>query len=382
MEQQTDRLGTPARGETSLRHRFLPTRAGVIELLVLFALLLLIERLAMAPGEFAKLQPHPYWLPVILLSLQYGTADGVLAAAVAILISVVVGWPSQGVGEDFYRYIIRVWAVPIGWIMTSIVIGEVRARQRSQLTELKTALDTSREQASDITSHCYKLEEKIQRLERDFATTENYSVDSLAAALHDLHRGDAVSWQATIARVHGGLIGAGVLTVVLKSDQAFVTIAQASAGAGQASPLGNTLAHAPHAELLRLLEALTGGGSALNADRPDDARTLDGLAALAVPFGEPVPRVAGLRPRLAGALLLDGIAPDKLSIDTEHRLELLAREIGQALAARGSEDLVEGAGESNWIVPRDAVVSDSADEAGTDPQPPRRIGVIARFGRA
>ncbi|HRD76373.1 MAG TPA: hypothetical protein PK264_10590, partial [Hyphomicrobiaceae bacterium] len=42
-----------------------------------------------------ELHPHPFWLPVLLLSLQYGTPSGLAAAGVAILATFALGWPEQ-----------------------------------------------------------------------------------------------------------------------------------------------------------------------------------------------------------------------------------------------------------------------------------------------
>ena len=250
MDRDSDNGSKVTGKDTLTRHRFLPTRAGVVELVVLFAILMIIERLLLSPGEFAKLQPHPYWLPVILLSLQYGTADGVLAAAVAIVAGIIIGSPTQGVGEEYYRYLIRVWAVPIAWITTAIIIGEIRARQRSQFVELNRDLWKAREQSGDITKHCYRLEEKIQRLEREFATVEANSLDSLTAALEDLAHGDANEWRSALIRVHRGLMGTGSISLYLRRDDAVTRVATAdmpviSASTENTAPLATALQQLP-----------------------------------------------------------------------------------------------------------------------------------------
>ena len=376
MTQQSDQQAPEAtRGDILTRHRFLPTRAGIIELIILFGLLIAVETVIMSPGDFAKLQPHPYWLPVILLSLQYGTADGVLAAATAIVVGLLLGWPSQGIGEDYYRYVIRVWAVPIAWIMASIVIGEVRARQRSQIVELTRGLATARQQAETITDHCYKLEDKIQRLEREFATIEAASLGALAASLHDLQRGTPREWQTALARAHRNLVAAGSVELLLRAGDAYVPVAWTAAD-GQPAVAG-----LPAAALAGLLDRTIEGRRALSALDPQDAAELDGLVAMAVPVSTAIaePRSGDTQMgRAAGVLLLAGLAPEHLTTDTENRLALLAREIGQALAVRGYEDLVEQADRSRYILRTTTpeVATGSPDTAA------RRIGLFPRFGRA
>lgn len=366
--------GSKAAGERTLtRHRFLPTRAGVIELIVLFAILLVIERLLLSPGEFAKLQPHPYWLPVILLSLQYGTADGVLAAAIAIVAGFVMGSPTQGIGEEYYHYLIRVWAVPIGWITSSILIGEIRARQRSQFVELMRDLATARNQSEEITQHCFKLEDKIQRLEREFATIEATSLDTLVAALGDLSAGDANEWKGALLRAHHGLIGAGSVSLILRREDALTRVATSTI---PSSALQETLpAEAPSSPLpmLPIIEAVMIHRRTLNATRLDDARVADGVAAMAAPVSiEPSGRTLGV-------LVLDRLPPEKLTSDTEKRLDLFAREIAFALSRRGYDDLIERADPGSSILASDGLrVSETGGSEGAG----RRLGLLQRFGRA
>ena len=384
-----------ARGSELSRHRFLPTRTGIIELVILFAALAVIDRLIMTPGDFAKLQPHPYWLPVILLSLQYGTADGMLAATVAILLDLALGWPSQGVAEDYYRYVVRVWAVPICWILTAIVIGEVRARQRTRIIELTGALDETRRQAADITGHCYKLDEKIQRLEREFATAEAFSLDALAAALRDLHHGDAGAWTESLGRVHRGLIGCGNLSLFVRTDRAYVQVAHVSASPEHEPAAVVSPRDGGRGSLSALLETVVAGQQALNALNRDDAASLDGVAAMAIPLtGAPLftSEASGAdakafeasafeaRQPLLGALLLDGLPVERLTIDTQNRLELLQREVVQALTARGVDDLIDAAGPSAHIDLGRADPHATAPSAGGSQG--RRLGIFPRFGRA
>lgn len=374
---------TDTTGDHALsRHRYLPTRAGVIELVILFGLLVMIDRLLMQPGDFAKLQPHPYWLPVILLSLQYGTADGVLAAATAILVNLALGPSSQGIAEDYYRYLMRVWSVPVAWILTAVVIGEVRTRQRSRMTELIGALAQARQQSAEITTHCQRLEDKIQRLERGFATDENFSLDGLAASLRELHIASAPSWTASLARAHRGLVGVGTLSLFVRSDRGFVRIARIPdvTAATVRAPAGTDGA-ADRAALVALLQRMA-DGRALSATRLDDARLLDGVAAMALPLRIAVdnPRRdtdPDGRERCNAALLLEGIDAAHLTADVESRLDLLKREIAGALTAQTVEQLASAAG-------ADARIDLASREMGPDDAEGggRRLGIFPRFGRA
>lgn len=314
---------------TLTRHSFLPTRSGVVELVALFALLLAVEWLWLSPGDLAKVEPHPFWLPVVLLSLQYGTADGLLAAAAAILLSLLTGLPSQGVEEDYYRYLIRVWSDPVGWIIAAVVIGEIRARQRSQMAELRRDLAQSRIQAGEITAHCHRLDQKVLRLERELASIEAVSLDGLVAALADLRRPGGDAWRQAFSRAHRAALGSGVCTVLVDDGRGLVTAARSVLGA-EAPGIAPQL----HAEVLRRLLAEPRTFSAL---RSADAEVLgDGALLAGALCGSP-----GSRP--VGLLVVGGLESGLLQGEVERRFDLLRRELGQALAERRIEELLEAA---------------------------------------
>ena len=50
------------------------------------------------PGEanLTALSPQPFWIPVILLSAKYGTTSGLIAAGLAVALSIATGLNSIG----------------------------------------------------------------------------------------------------------------------------------------------------------------------------------------------------------------------------------------------------------------------------------------------
>src|SRR5262249_28579364 len=77
----------------------LPPGIALVELLVLLVVPILLEWLVPGFPDLTQIQPHPYWFPILLLSLQYGTVSGFLAAIVAITGAWLIGWPEQDIGE-------------------------------------------------------------------------------------------------------------------------------------------------------------------------------------------------------------------------------------------------------------------------------------------
>ncbi|WP_198912797.1 hypothetical protein, partial [Streptococcus agalactiae] len=54
-----------------------------LEFVALFGLLLLADHMVAGGTAFAGIQPNPYWLPVLVMALAYGTEAGLLAAFLA-----------------------------------------------------------------------------------------------------------------------------------------------------------------------------------------------------------------------------------------------------------------------------------------------------------
>ena len=156
----------------------LPPLGAVVELLVLVALIAGLGRLI--PGlDVASLEPSPYWIPVLLLSLQYGTVAGLLAAAVATCLYAFNGFPEQSIGENLFAYFLRIWASPMLWIGVAVLLGQFRLRQIEVKQDLRRQLDQRTGEASTLAKYVRQLEAKCLTLERQ--ATQGRSVADLAS---------------------------------------------------------------------------------------------------------------------------------------------------------------------------------------------------------
>ncbi len=106
------------------------------EFVVLFELLLLADRLLAGGTAFAGIQPNPYWLPVLIMALAYGTEAGLLAAflASATWLTRVQGALAPG---DYLDRLLQLSLTPLLWFLVAALVGEVttlRARRTERLT--------------------------------------------------------------------------------------------------------------------------------------------------------------------------------------------------------------------------------------------------------
>ncbi|AWN39932.1 hypothetical protein [Methylobacterium durans] len=159
---------------------------GKYEACFLFLLLMIIEWIIPGPASLAQIAPHPFWIPVVLLSVQYGSGTGLVVAALAAGLSWAAGWPPQTSQEDFYTYSLRVWREPVLWILCAIVIGGLRNRQIRERLALEERLRITEEQRDTIAGFCNELQEHAAVHERRAATARSGSLEAGLASLQQL----------------------------------------------------------------------------------------------------------------------------------------------------------------------------------------------------
>jgi polysaccharide biosynthesis protein PelD len=160
----------------------LPPVFALVELTI-FAAIVFAEY-AWAPfPDLTKLNPHPYWLPVLLISLQYGTLSGLLAASIAIIGTVLIGLPEQDIGEAYFNYLIRAWAQPVLWLVVALLLGAFRMRQIEQRDDLLNQVDDLEHQGRLLDEHAGDLQSRCDRLERELVTKARPDPERLLDAL-------------------------------------------------------------------------------------------------------------------------------------------------------------------------------------------------------
>jgi hypothetical protein len=94
-------------------------------------------------ARFVDIAPHPFWIIVLLLSVQYGTVAGLLAAATSTVVLLAGNLPPQLFSQDVYEYVFALSQRPLLWFAAAAVLGElrmgqIRERDTSRLKEGKT----------------------------------------------------------------------------------------------------------------------------------------------------------------------------------------------------------------------------------------------------
>lgn len=177
-----DDMPDSQRGPVTTGIPVFPPLTALIETAVLFILIFGLDALMPALG-LLDISPHPFWIPVLLVSLQYGTVSGFIAAAIAIALTFFAGLPEQDIGENLFAYFLRVWGQPILWIGVALLVGQFRMRQLAAKYELRLINDALMRQRDDLARFSGDLRSRIETLEQELATRHSAAPHATAAIL-------------------------------------------------------------------------------------------------------------------------------------------------------------------------------------------------------
>lgn len=316
----------------------LPPVSALAEIVILFALIYGAEQ-ATPNLSVLDLSPHPFWIPVLLVSLQYGTISGFIAAAAAIGLSLFAGFPEQDIGENLFVYFVRVFGQPILWISVALLVGQFRMRQLGAKQELRIANRALGVQRDDLAHHAQQLRGRVERLEQELATRYGAPPHAGAAVLaQTMAVGgfiEEASRQSTLQHAAVGLFPEAVITAYRVREGALTEFAVCGRSL-QSGPRMRIPAEAP------LYRNVIGKGRAVSIldAAGEDILAGTGLAAVPIPAAacdlslasatdeafdaaaEPPTAPGRLLP--FGILVIEQARPDTITPEGILALELLA----------------------------------------------------------
>lgn len=163
-------------------------RNALLELAAFLFAAAAIDVWLLQPGTLASLKPHPFWIPIILISLQYGTIDGLVAVAASTMTLWLLDWPKPHPNEEYFVYLSRTLSEPTLWLGSAVLIGEFRLRQIGAARRLSASRDRIDHERKLLAAHLTDTYGRVERLELQLAGTRPDSSAELLEALSMLHR--------------------------------------------------------------------------------------------------------------------------------------------------------------------------------------------------
>ena len=124
--------------------------AALLEIAAFLGTALAVDMLFALGDRFASLTPHPFWIIVLLVAVQYGAKEGLIAALAATAALLIGNLPEQGFSEELYDWLLRASREPLLWVFAALLLGEIRDAHRWERERLRELLAASREQAEGI----------------------------------------------------------------------------------------------------------------------------------------------------------------------------------------------------------------------------------------
>jgi polysaccharide biosynthesis protein PelD len=299
-------------------------RNALIELAVFLGAAAIVQLSVLDPGTLASLRPHPFWIPVVLISLQYGTMDGIAAVAASIITRWLLGWPLLGADEDYLAYVSRALYEPVLWLGAAIIIGEFRLRQIGENRRLRAQLDELDRQRELLARHVTDTNEHVRRLELRLSASHPHRAVELIDALSILHSSEIyeVRFQIAVATCGKIALGADTLSLFQLSEAALnATVQIRSEGA----PVGLSCFHPGDP----LFDRIVRDHAVLSILRDQDRDPLGEHGIFAAPICAPCTG------KVLGMLKIEHMSPPEVTPAAEHRVVTLCHHLALALDRPG-----------------------------------------------
>ena len=294
-------------------------RVALIELALFFGLALGLDWLLGSGLRFEGVQPHPFWIPVLLLAMQYGTSEGVLAALAASLALRLGNLPPQSIAQDFYQYLYVLTREPILWLVAGVLVGELRMRQLREREELRANLALARKEAEAITRSYRALKSVKENLETRVAGQLRtvFTLYQAAKAIDKLDEGEVMLGVADLVRT------------VMKPDKFSLfllnnDVLESVTNEGWDDEQDTYARWFDHSSTL--FETVIGRQRQICVTRLEDERILAGEGVLAGPL------ISSDTGEVVGMVKIESLGFTDLSVNTVENFRILCEWIGTALA--------------------------------------------------
>lgn len=130
--------------------------AAMVEMLLGLIVLTVFDAVFLQGDRFWSINPHPFWIVVLVMAVQYGTGEALLAAILSTLFLLLGNVPEAAEGVGRYEWLYSVSVNPILWLVAGWALGEIRQRHIRERNHLARELDDSHER-EQLISDSYKF---------------------------------------------------------------------------------------------------------------------------------------------------------------------------------------------------------------------------------
>ncbi len=299
----------------------------VIELVFGFGALAVLDWWLTGGTGFARIQPNPYWLPVLVMALAYGTGPGVIAAAIASALWLAHVHDAGG-ERDYLDHLFHLSLPPLLWFVAAVAIGEVTILRTGRHARLERRERVARRNVARLTEAFDTLSRTNRRLQVKIAT-ESGTLGHVICTATGLSSTDPAARRDAIVRLIALAAQTEDFTCYrIVGDEARAWL-RATQAAGRRDVLPTTL-----------IDRLLRRRNILHVAQRNDRAALDGIGVVAIPLND---RETG---NLVGCLVLHALPFAALNASRAAELSEIGSWLTPLLAdtLRGAQRAVRPAG--------------------------------------
>jgi len=185
---------------------------------IIFLALIVADILFAGTTDIAHLKPHPFWIPVLYITVQYGSRAGVSVAAVATVVLCVILRPERASILDLYDHYLAVLAEPVLWLLAALFLGQISDSRSEQADALNQRLEVALSERGRVAEHAVELTNRIADVERALASRIERSAAETMDALYRLQSAPAEATDAYLRKAACSLLGPCHLSLYVFDD--------------------------------------------------------------------------------------------------------------------------------------------------------------------
>ena len=156
--------------------------SALVETIGLLLILVLVDQFLFKGNRFWDMNPHPFWIVVLLIAVQYGTNEGLIAAGLATVFYLVGNTPPVAEELSHYDRLYAIGLNPILWFVAAWILGELRGRHMREREHLARELDDANQRESVISDSYSFVRGRKEALEVQLSGQLISSVEAYRAA--------------------------------------------------------------------------------------------------------------------------------------------------------------------------------------------------------
>lgn len=242
--------------------------------MLIFAALVGLDAWLTGSSGFARVQPNPLWIPVLVMALAYGTGPGIVAAAIAS--GLWLAHADDGLGRDYLDHLFHLSLQPLMWFVTAVAVGEVTIIRLARHARLERRGRVASRNVARLTKAFDALSGTNRRLQVQI-TTEGRTIGHVIATAARLTTLDPVERRGAIAHLIGLAARSDDFTCFrVTADEARAWL-RSSKSSGRRDVLP-----------VALVERLIRRRGIVHVARRSDRAALEGVGVAAVPLTDPL----------------------------------------------------------------------------------------------